>query len=134
MSLGDKIKYLRTDKGIERAVLAETLGISYHALSKYETSEREPDYETVKRIADYFEVTTDYLLGRTPKKEAKYIFTGTNEDEYDFREQSEIDRATSDLRQALDIAIAKGKMTKEDAIDVIVGFHKQIELWLKIQE
>lgn len=64
MNLGERIKSLRADRGIERADLAKIIGITYHALSKYETNEREPDYEILKIIADYFRVTTDYLLGR----------------------------------------------------------------------
>lgn len=63
MNLGDKIKNTRETNGLERAELANKLGITYHALSKYETNERQPDYETLMKIAEYFSVTTDYLLG-----------------------------------------------------------------------
>lgn len=63
MSLGKKLRILRNNKQIERQQLADAVGITYHALSKYETDERDPDYETLVRIADYFNVTTDYLLG-----------------------------------------------------------------------
>lgn len=68
MTLGERIRYLRDKKHIERQELAKSIGITYHALSKYETDDRDPDYETLVKIADYFEVTTDYLLGR-PKIE-----------------------------------------------------------------
>ncbi len=63
MGLGDRIKQLRIQNSIDRSNLAKSIGITYHALSKYETNEREPDYETIKTLADYFNVTTDYLLG-----------------------------------------------------------------------
>jgi transcriptional regulator with XRE-family HTH domain len=68
MSIGNKIKELRNEKGLNRAHLAEKLGITYHALSKYETNARQPDYSTLIRIADYFDVSLDYLLERTPHK------------------------------------------------------------------
>lgn len=64
MSLGEKIKALRESQKLNREELAKKLNISYWALSKYETNEREPDYKTLVLIADYFKVSTDYLLGR----------------------------------------------------------------------
>lgn len=57
-----KIRYLRERDNISRRQLANSLNISYTTLSKYETNERQPDLETIKKIAMYFNVTTDYLL------------------------------------------------------------------------
>lgn len=65
MSLGSIIRKLRKENGINRQQLADSLGITYHALAKYETDDREPDYNTLKKFADYFNVTLDYLLGLT---------------------------------------------------------------------
>lgn len=65
MSLGKTIKKLRERQNLERSELAKSLGITYHALSKYETDEREPDYDVLVKIANFFNVTIDYLLGRT---------------------------------------------------------------------
>lgn len=129
--LGQKLTALRKDKNLTQQQMADALGMSRGTLGHYEIGRREPDYETLQQFADFFGVTTDYLLGRTPKEETKYIFRETDKDGYNFEEPSERDRATSDLRQALDIAIAKGKMTEADATEVIVGFHRQIELLLK---
>jgi len=63
VGLGERIKILRSQADIERDGLAKAIGITYHALSKYETNEREPDYQTIRKIAEYFGVSTDYLLG-----------------------------------------------------------------------
>ena len=60
--LGNKVKVLRGQLDLSRKDLAEDLSISYHALSKYETNEREPDIETLKKIANYFRITIDELL------------------------------------------------------------------------
>lgn len=65
MTLGERVKYLRNSKNMERQELADALGITYHALAKYETNDREPDYNILLKIADYFDVSTDYLLCRT---------------------------------------------------------------------
>ena len=44
-------------------------------LSRYESGERKPDYETLIKIADYFDVTTDYLLGKTENPGAQNTVT-----------------------------------------------------------
>ena len=65
MTFGERIQYLRAQKHISRNELALALGIKYAALSKYEKDERQPDYDTLAQIANYFDVSTDYLLGQT---------------------------------------------------------------------
>lgn len=64
-SLGNKIKYLREKQNITQKEFAQKIGVSNVVLSRYETDERKPDYDTLQRIAEYFEVSIDYLLGRT---------------------------------------------------------------------
>lgn len=54
---------LRTDKGLSQYDLARELGLSRGQISNYELGTRHPDYETLAKIAAYFEVSTDYLLG-----------------------------------------------------------------------
>lgn len=58
-----KIKELREEKGLMQKELGDIIGISQNTLSQYENGKREPDYETLKKIAEYFDVSTDYLLG-----------------------------------------------------------------------
>lgn len=65
---GDIIKELREEKNLTRDELANNLNISYSALAKYETNKRFPDKVTLTAIADYFSVSTDYLLGRSNVK------------------------------------------------------------------
>lgn len=64
MSIGNKISYMRSRFNLTQDQLAKKIGISRSALSHYEKDRRDPDYETLNRLADFFEVTTDYLLGR----------------------------------------------------------------------
>lgn len=60
-------KRLRTSSGLTQVEMAEKLGISRSTIGMYETGAREPDFETLEKIADFFNVDTDYLLGRTEK-------------------------------------------------------------------
>ncbi|KRF35884.1 helix-turn-helix domain-containing protein [Paenibacillus sp. Soil787] len=62
---GDRIALLRDKHALTQEDLANKLGISRAALSHYETSRREPDYNTINKIASFFRVSIDYLLGRT---------------------------------------------------------------------
>lgn len=61
------LKLLRTSKGITQNELATHLKISRSTIGMYESGSREPDFETLELIADYFNVDIDYLLGRTSK-------------------------------------------------------------------
>lgn len=67
MSRGDfmRLKELRKSKGISQLKLALALNTNQNTISRYETGEREPDINTLIQIADYFNVSIDYLLERT---------------------------------------------------------------------
>ncbi len=60
-----RLKTLRKERGITQQQLADGVGISKGGLSYYENAGRTPDISILERFADYFGVTTDYLLGRT---------------------------------------------------------------------
>lgn len=63
--LGKRLKALREKKGISQKFVATKIGVNNSTLSGYESGYREPDGETLSRLADFYEVTTDYLLGRS---------------------------------------------------------------------
>lgn len=63
-----RLKELRTEKGISQLKLALDLSTNQNTISRYETGERECDYEMLIKIADYFNVSIDYLLERTNNK------------------------------------------------------------------
>ena len=60
---GKVLKSLRKDRGISQIELSKALGLSFSTISMYEREERSPDFETLEAIADYFNVSMDYLLG-----------------------------------------------------------------------
>ena len=64
-AFNDRLKALRKQKGLSQRALAEKLEMSKSAVSMYESGFREPDHETTEKIADFFNVDVDYLLGRS---------------------------------------------------------------------
>ncbi len=70
MNLADSIQSLRKAKGISQEELAERVGVSRQAVSKWESGQSIPDLEKIISLSDFFEVTTDYLLkGVEPAKD-----------------------------------------------------------------
>ena len=69
----DKLKVLRNNKGLTQSELAQHLGVTQQAVGRWEKGLTSPDYETLKLLASFFNVSTDYLLGREST-------TGTNDD------------------------------------------------------
>lgn len=64
MEFGQRVQYLREKKGISRKVLSELCGLHSDAVRRYERGEDEPTAHSLVAIADFFEVSVDYLLGR----------------------------------------------------------------------
>lgn len=62
--IGDRIRILRERRGMSQKHLAHALNMPNQSLSNYERGYREPPAEVLKKLADYFEVSVDYLLGR----------------------------------------------------------------------
>lgn len=60
-----RLKQLRKRRGLSQLRLATELGMNQNSISRYESGEREADYQTLIQLADYFNVSIDYLLERT---------------------------------------------------------------------
>lgn len=58
-------KDLRTKKSVTQLTIAEYLGVTPRTIRFYETGERKPDFDGLIKLADYFEVSLDYLVGRS---------------------------------------------------------------------
>lgn len=65
-----RLRQLRNDAGITQDELAKAIGVSKSSVNMYERGEREPGFETMEAIADYFNVDMDYLYGRSDVKNA----------------------------------------------------------------
>ncbi len=64
-----RLKQLRKGRGISQLKLAIDLNTNQNTISRYETGEREPGIVELIKIADYFNVSIDYLVGRTDNPE-----------------------------------------------------------------
>lgn len=65
MELGKRLRLLREQKKLSQIQLADKLGIPHQSISNYERGYRHPPSDTLLQIADFFEVSVDYLLGRS---------------------------------------------------------------------
>ena len=101
--LSYRLKLLREEKGISQYKLAEHLNLSRGLLSNYEQGSREPDYDTLILLADYYEVSTDYLLGITNVKK-RWL---------DSRKQSKYDKIMQDIGNLSDQSIVELKQYLE---------------------
>lgn len=59
----ERLRELRIEKQISQSELTKILGVSQRSISRWETGYREPDYEMLEQLADFFDVTMGYLLG-----------------------------------------------------------------------
>lgn len=69
MSLGRRLNYERTKRNWSQKYVAQRIGITNTVLSNYERDYRDPDTETLKSLAELYEVSTDYLLGRDDSRD-----------------------------------------------------------------
>lgn len=131
MEFKDMLKYFRKREGLTQGELAQKLGVSTSRISMYETGEREPDFETEEKIADFFNTDLNTLRGRDneqpnttgmlPEKiarkysklssQSKDIVHTTIETEYK-KEQERIDR----FKRALEL---EKVTTIEEARDIL---------------
>ena len=75
MNLADRIQQLRKRKGISQEELADRIGVSRQAVSKWESGQTSPDLEKIVLLSEFFEVTTDYLLKGVSPAQAQTVPT-----------------------------------------------------------
>ena len=62
-TFGQKLKQAREDAGYTQKDIELILGIKSNTLSQYETGERQPKIEIIGKLADFYEISTDWLIG-----------------------------------------------------------------------
>lgn len=87
--LGSRIKSLRESSNLNQKELAAILNVSNTTLSQYENGQRIPSDEVKIKLADHFNVTTDYLLGRTddPNGEEDIVTIAAHHDGEEFSDE-----------------------------------------------
>lgn len=77
---GDRLKLLRNRKGLSQAEFAKQIGVSKSSVNMYERGDREPNFETLEAIADYFNVDLDYLMGKSEiENRAQFTYLEKNQ-------------------------------------------------------
>lgn len=96
-----RLRALRENINLLQKEVAEKLKINQVTYNRYEKGEREPDNDTLKRIADFFNVTTDYLLGREVISNIESI----NITSEDLELLNQIKKASPDKRKAIKLIL-----------------------------
>lgn len=106
--LNERLKQLRKEKKVTQQDVANYLGITRPAYTAYEKGNRNPDYDLLNKLAKYFNVTTDYLLGSNsnePDNSQKPELTPYQQEVLDFfnsREDLFFHDHPGDIRDALE--------------------------------
>lgn len=108
MKQGNRIAELREENGWTQEELASKLGIGRAALSHYEKHRREPDFETLTQLADLFQVSIDFLIGRTNQLQYRM-----DRDVQQFSEHLEL--SDTELLSKFSLTIDGAKLTEEEA-------------------
>ena len=64
-SFGNRLRLLRKEKGMKQKEIGELLGLKQSSIGKYENEQRTPPPESIGKLADFFHVSSDFLLGRS---------------------------------------------------------------------
>lgn len=79
MYFHERLKYLRENSGYKQKEVASLIGVKNNTLSSYEAGVRQPDFDTLIRLADIYGKTIDYLLrGYTPKTKESFMIIETD--------------------------------------------------------
>ena len=88
-SFGQRFKELRQEKNLTQEKLAEEFFLNKSSISRYEQNKQIPETDLLEKIADYFDVSIDYLVGRSNNKTSKAIELTKQEDfEFDNPEET----------------------------------------------
>ncbi|AEE95322.1 helix-turn-helix domain-containing protein [Mahella australiensis] len=80
MLFNEIIKQLRLEKGLSQKEIANAIGVDRTTYNKYETGKSQPDFDTVQKLADFFGVSVDYLLGRSDTRNSDVIEEAIKDD------------------------------------------------------
>lgn len=130
MKYGEILKKLRTEKGLSQKELTDRLTINRSTYARYETSSTQPDFETLSKLADFYDVSVDYLLGRTNKKNALHTQAGISDEDYN--------NLSAYQKEVIDFFLTREnlffKNQPENILDALEQFEVYYEVWKKQQE
>ena len=96
-----RLKELRKKANLTQIEFAKTFNIANGTVGNWESGKRQPDHETLTKLADFFEVSIDYLLGRTDDRYQKPGEENIKFDEFTYAMYNESKELTEEDKQAL---------------------------------
>ncbi|NRT90902.1 helix-turn-helix domain-containing protein [Clostridium beijerinckii] len=100
MNLGERLKLLRLQKEISQTELAKRFNIARSTLSQYESNTRTPSDEMKLKFAEYYNVSLDYLLGKSDSSEPNTAINLTEKDKKDI--QKDLKNIMDDFKEQTD--------------------------------
>lgn len=82
-TLGERLREARIYKNLTQDEVASRLGVTRSVIARYESNTNDPPSENLKKLAEIYEVSTDWLLGRTNVREIPGIYAAHRDDGYD---------------------------------------------------
>ena len=128
--LGDRLRTLRNQKKKTQQQVSEYIGITRPAYTAYEKGTRNPDYGILEKLATYFEVTTDYLLGISGDKEPVHREAGISDNDYN--------NLSAYQKEVIDFFVTREQLSfknqPENILDALEQFEIFYEVWKKQQD
>lgn len=121
--MGRRIKKLREERELSQLDLSKILNVSTSSLSQYESGNRVPSDDVKRNIADYFQVTMDYLVGRTDQPFVSVTLTEKNE--------KDIAKKMRDLREEIensDGLMFDGEILSDETKDLLLTLLEKDEI------
>ena len=136
MNIVDRIKLLANEKGLTIAELERILGFGNNIISKWDKSI--PRSDKLEKLADYFNVSTDYLLGRTENKQRSILTSTTlDNDNLNARDKKDIaknlEKIVSDLDNKNDGLLFYGGELPDEDVDILKGILEQALVVAKVK-
>ena len=105
-----RIKELREEKKLSQTALAQSVGTSQRNIGRWENGENEPTYSQLVKIADYFGVTIDYLVGR--------------EDDFGVVKLENLSQISNDEKELISVYKLLSKEEKQKVLSIVKGLKK----------
>lgn len=130
-SFGDRLKELRKKSNLTQQELASKFYLNKSSISRYENGTQLPEHELLEKIADYFDVSIDYLLGRTnfiKPSELQTTISNKETEQGDKRNEAEM-LAKKFLNMLIDAGKIKTKedLTTDKALVILSEIFKELE-------
>lgn len=82
-TLGDRLREARSYKNLTQDEVASRIGVTRSVIARYESNTNDPPSENLRKLAEIYEVSTDWLLGRTNVMDPSSVYAAHRDDGYD---------------------------------------------------